>query len=432
MRVFFVSNDLIAGNLALLLKKEGHEVKLFIDDKDRRQNFTNIIPKINSLREGIDWVGKDGLIIFDDVGYGKKQDQLRKKGYLVVGGCELGDKLELDREFGQKIFAEYGLKTVVLKDFDNLDDAAVYIKTNPAPWVIKKNFGSSKFISYVGQLEDGRDSLDLVKAYLNDKTLSGIKISLHERVEGVEIGIGRFFNGKNWVGPIEFNCEYTRFLPGDIGPITSEMGTVAWYSQDEKNKLYQETLLKMEPYLKQINFKGDFALNCITNETGAYILEATSRFGSPIVHLQSEIHQSPWGELLLAIAKGEAYDFKWKSGYGLVLAITTPPFPYQKKLKENYSYGINIHFKDITEEDMTHIHFEEVSRRMNNDKQLYISDKRGYILYVTAVDSSIADAQNKLYSIARKIIIPKMIYRNDIGTSFDTTNKKLLQTWGYL
>ncbi|MDP2692946.1 MAG: hypothetical protein Q8O88_04875, partial [bacterium] len=117
MKILFISKDLIAGNLAYLLKKEGHDVRLFIDEKGRKYNFTNLVHKVQTIKEGVAWVGKDGLIIFDDVGYGKMQDRLRDKGYLVVGGSELGDKLELDREFGQKIFAEHGLKTVPLKDF---------------------------------------------------------------------------------------------------------------------------------------------------------------------------------------------------------------------------------------------------------------------------------------------------------------------------
>ena len=432
MKILFISKDLIAGNLAYLLKKEGHDVRLFINEKGRRGNFTNLVHKINTIKAGISWVGKEGLIVFDDVGYGKMQDRLRSQGYLVVGGSELGDKLELNREFGQKIFAEHGLKTVPLKDFEDLDEAAVYIKNNPAPWVIKKNPGSTKFISYVSRLKNGQDTLDLIKTYLNDKTISGVKISLQKRVDGVEIGVGRFFNGNNWVGPIEFNIEYTRFMPGDIGPITSEMGTLAWYSDDEHNKLYQETIAKLEPYLRKINFRGDFELNCMVNESGAYILEATSRFGSPIVHLQSEIHESPWGEFLLALAKGENYNLKWRKGYGIVLCLTTPPFPYPKKSKNNYSYGINVHFNGINDNNMNHIHFEEISIRTSDHEQLYISDRRGYILYVTGMGNSVPEAQEKVLNLANKIIIPKVLYRNDIGSSFVDKNEGLLKKWGYL
>jgi len=432
MKVLFISKDLIAGNLALLLKKEGHEVKLYIEDQERRENLNNIVAKTGGWRKELDWVGKDGLVVFDDVGHGNTQDQLRRDGYMVVGGSELAEKLELDREFGQKIFSEYGLKTVILKNFESIDDAIFYVQSNPATWVIKKNSGASKFMSYVGELEDGRDVIDLLKNYSGNKITDNLKISLQKRIYGVEIGVGRYFNGNNWVGPIEFNVEYTKFFPGDIGPITSEMGTLAWYSDNEDNKLYRETIEKLEPYLRKINFRGDFELNCIVNETGAYILEATPRFGSPMIHLQSEIHESPWGEFLYAIAKGESYNLKWKKGYGIVVAITVPPFPYFKESEEGHAYGINVHFSNIDDSDTEHIHFEEVAKRTEDSEQLYISDKRGYILYVTGIDTEIPKAQKKVYEIIKKIHIPKMIYRNDIGQSFLNESEKKLKAWGYL
>jgi phosphoribosylamine---glycine ligase len=302
MKILFISNECIAGNLAILLKKEGHEVKLFIKNKHDRQNFDNLVEKTNSWKKELNWVGKEGLIIFDDVGYGKIQDSLRKNGYKVFGGCELGDKLEKDREFGQKIFKEYGLKTVELKDFNDIEDAVVFIKNNPKKWVIKSNDHCSKFLTYIGEYECGKDSISVLKNYFNNKHIDREKITLHERIEGVEMGVGRYFNGSDWVGPIEINFEHTKMFPDDVGPVTSEMGTLAWYDDDEKNKIFIEVLNKIKPYLQKINFRGDFEINCIINEKGCFPIEATARLGTPIVHLQSELNISPWAEFIYAIA----------------------------------------------------------------------------------------------------------------------------------
>ena len=413
---------------------------MHVSEKKRRNNFDNLVTKTKNWKKEISWVGKDGLIIFDDVGWGKEQDKLRKKGYLVVGGCEMADKLEMDREFGQKIFKKYGLNTVPLVDFDDIEDAILHVRKNKNAWVIKRNDGMSKFMSYVGAFEDGRDVENLLMNYLQNKHLKKDKITLHERVVGIEMGVGRYFNGHDWVGPIEINFEHIKFMPGDIGPATSEMGTLAWYENDEKNKLFQETLEKMKPYLKEINFKGDFALNCIINENGPYVLEATSRFGSPIIHLQSDIQDLKWFDFLLAIAKGEKYNLEWKKGYGIVLGLMVPPFPYSKNLKESLFFGVNIYFKDFSEADFKHVHFEEVSKRIcPKGKELsienglyYISDNRGYILYVTAVENTLERAQSEVYRLAKNIIIPKVIYRNDIGDNFKLEHEKTLKKWGYI
>src|SRR3989344_3936686 len=135
MRVLFISNDLIAGNLAYLLTKEGHDVKLYIDEKGRRGNFRNLVKQTKNWKKDLSWVGKDGLIIFDDVGYGQEQEQLRSSGYNVFGGSTSGDRLEFDRDFAQGIFAEYGLKIMPIKTYNTVQAALVYVENNPKAWV---------------------------------------------------------------------------------------------------------------------------------------------------------------------------------------------------------------------------------------------------------------------------------------------------------
>lgn len=432
MNILFISNDLIGGNLANILKKEGHNVKLFIEDSGRHENFSNIVTKTYNWKKELSWVGKDGMIVFDDVGYGEIQDDLRKQGYTVFGGNKAGDRLEQDRAFGQKIFKKYGLKTVPLKDFNNIKNAIAFVKKNRQAWVIKQNnHHYSKVLNYVGEFDDGRDVIGMLDNYYHNKKASTEKISLHQRIRGVEIGVGRYFNGENWVGPIEFNIEYPRFFPGDIGPMTSEMGTVAWYSNDENNKLYKDTILKLEPYLKKINYRGDFEINFIVNETGAYPLEATTRMGSPIIHLHSELNISPWGEFLYAIAKGENYNLKWKKGFGMVVLIAVPPFPYTEKSQKNLLYGSYIYLDNLKEQDLEHVHFEEVSYNPTK-KRYYISDTRGYILYVTDVKANLKKTQESVYGMIKNIYIPKMFYRSDIGDNFLKENKAKLKKWGYL
>lgn len=432
MNILFVSNECIAGNLAVLLKKEGHNVKLHIKNCHDRQNFDNLVEKTKSWKKELSWVGKDGLIIFDDVGFGKIQDSLRKKGYQVFGGSALADKLELDREFGQKIFREYGLQTVDLKDFYDIEDAINYIKSNPKKWVIKSNDHNHKFLTYIGEYECGKDVISVLKNYFNNKHVYREKITLHERIEGVEMGVGRYFNGQDWVGPIEINFEHPKMFPDNAGPVTSEMGTLAWYDEDEKNKLFVQVLNKLKPYLQKINFRGDFEINCIVNEKGIFPLEVTARMGTPIVHLHSELHLSPWGEFLYAIASGQSYNLKYRKGYGIVNLIATPPFPYGKKHSKETLYGINIYLDRLSEDEMSSLHFEGVSMRVGKDYgQYFISGSDGYIAYSTAVASTVEKARRKCLDIIKKITIPKAFYRNDIGRDFEL-KIPLLKKWGYI
>jgi phosphoribosylamine--glycine ligase len=433
MNILFVSNDLIAGNLAYLMTQEGHSVKIFIQDKDRRKNFGNLVEKTTNWRKELTWVGKNGLIVFDDVGFGKDQKELRKAGYAVAGGSELGDKLENDRQYADKIFSDYGIKTMPLKDFSGIDQAITFLKKNKGPWVIKQNGHASKSFNCVGLFPDNCDTINVLENYKKNNKKDLPVVTLQKKIIGVEIGVGRYFNGHDWTGPIELNIEYKRFFPGDLGPNTGEMGTVAWYDNNEKNKLFQETIAKLKPYLQKIDFRGDFEINFIINKDGAWPLEPTPRFGSPIVHLQSELNNSPWAKFLNAVARGQNYKMNWKRGYGLVLLLAVPPLPYAVKIPGVSSEGINIIFDKEVKNKMEHIHFEEVSsqNKKSSDSQLYISDSRGFVIYVTEVGKTIEEVREKVYGIAQHIHVPKMFYRQDIGLSFANDGINQLKKFGY-
>ncbi|MFA6305071.1 MAG: hypothetical protein WCV73_00680 [Patescibacteria group bacterium] len=432
MRVLFISGELIAGDIAYRLKQEGCDVKLFIEDKSRKDCFDGMVKKTNDWQKELKWVGKKGLIIFDDVGYGKIQDYLRKDGYKVMGGCEIGDKMERDREFGQKIFKSLDINTLETFNFQDINIAINFVKKHRCKWVIKQN-GHISALNYIGKSDDANDVLSTLKTY--EKYLSkNVSISLQRKVEGVEIGIARYFNGFDWIGPIEFNIEHKAFMNHDIGPSTAEMGTVMWYNNDNKNKLFQETLEKFKPLLQKINFRGDIDINFIINGNKVYPLEITSRLGSPSTHLQTEIHSSGWKDFFYAVANGDKYNLNYRRGYGVVVSIAIPPFPYKGISSEYYLKGTNILFKDkLTSGEWKKIHFEEVSlSKSKNTSNYYISGANGYILYVTGFGKSITSARNDAYSLVDKIIIPKMMFRTDIGLKFMERDKKLLKKWGWI
>lgn len=432
MKILFVSNDLIAGNVAYLLAKAGHDVKLHIEDEDRRDNLHGMVNKTEDWKSELKWVGKKGLIIFDDVGHGIVQDALRKDGYNVFGSSAEGDMLERNRVFGQEKFAEYGMTIVPIKNFPNADAAIRFVKKNPGAWVIKQNSTSDKGLNYVGLFDDGRDVLDVLRNYKANNSHGSAVLTLQKRIIGVEIAVTRCFNGTDWVGPMLINIEHKKFLAGDVGPTTSEMGTIGWYEEDENNRLFAETLGKLKPYLQEINYRGIIDINCIVNEEGAFPIEATCRAGSPIIHLQTELNLSPWADLMLATAKGQPFKLKVKPGVGIVIVVAIPPFPFAKKIRQHSQFGTCIYFDDkMTEKEKTHVHFEEVSWDKRR-KCHYISDRRGYILYVTETGKTVEEAQKKAYKIIKKILIPKMMYRNDIGQRFVGTTKKQLKRWGFI
>jgi phosphoribosylamine---glycine ligase len=436
MRILFVSSDASGASLCYRLHKEGNEVRFYISSKDKyiQRTLDGMVKKIHNFDEGIRWVGKKGLIVFDYTGYGKTQDKLRKDGYSVIGGSEFGDKLEDSRQYGQKIFSVCGMKIIPSVSFKNASSAIKFLKDNKGPWVLKQNGPANKSLNYVSKFKDNRDILSLLSNYSRLKYFSRESdcFDLQKKIEGIEIGVGRYFNGKDWVGPIELDIEHKDLFNDDLGPKTFEMGTLIWYSNDEKNLLFLSTLAKLKPYLQKINFRGDININCIVNETVAYPLEATARFGYPAIQLHMEIQQSPWAKFLKALADGENYNLKWEKGYGIVVLIATPPFPYHRPRYKHFSpEGITIHFKDeLLKQDLNHIHFEGVMKKKNGE--FCICDNIGYALHVSGMDKTVAKTRDKVYSIIQNIVIPKMYYRTDIGLKFIKEDERKLREWGWI
>lgn len=433
MRVLFVSGELIAGDLAYRLQEEGCDVRLYIEDKSRKDCFEGIIPKTKDWEKELDWVGKDGLIVFDDVGYGEKQDALRAKGYLVVGGSKGGDKLEKERDYCQKIFSVCGINPIETYDFKSAESALEFLKKEPnkKAWVLKQN-GHNSIINYVGEMEDGSDILSLLESY-QGKFQSKLPLTLQKRVWGIEIGVARYFNGKDWVGPIEINVEHKRLCEGDIGPLTGEMGTIIWYEENSRNRLFQQTLAKLKPYLQRANFIGDIDINCIVNKDKIFPLEVTARFGCPSTQLQDALNITTWSDFLLALAKGKNLKLKFKKGYGIVVSLAIPPFP--TKMKDSfYIRNTELKFKKrIFKKEFQRIHFEEISCKMTSRGKKYcVAGSNGYIAYVTAVGKTIPEARKKAYKTINKLVLPRLFYRSDIGVKFHRKDLKQLKLWGWL
>lgn len=420
--------DLGQISLACKIAREGNEVRVFEKEKYWKGRIKRLGVEFffEKFEDQVKWVGKDGLIIFDYVGDGKLQDRLRADGYSVFGGCEQGEKMEIERQYGQKIFSVCGMKIKNTINFNIIEDAIKFVEKNPRKWVVKQNGNMDKGFNYVGQMDNARDVISILKSYRKIFKKTKIHIDLQERADGIEIAAGGFFNGKQWVGPICINIEHKNLFTGNLGPKTHEMGNLMWYEKNKKNKLFSETLKKVESYLKKIDFRGYFDINCIVEDEVIYPLEATTRLGQPTVQAQNAIHVSPWGEMMKAIADGKEFDLKYRKGFATVAFLGTPPYPYKSKLVCNSPKGLEVFVKEkISNEEFNNIHWEEVS--FERGGRMVICGNTGYVAHVAGFGKTVEKARENMYRLIDKIVVPKVFYRTDIGVDFIEKGKNILK-----
>lgn len=423
MNFLFVSYDGLIGDLAWNVIKEGHDVKYAIKNPDDREVGSGFVPMVDDWRPEVDWAD---VIVFDDVlGMGTEAQKLRQAGKHVVGGTPYTDMLEDDRSFGQEELKKHGISIIPYKHFESFDDAIEFVRANPARYVIKPSGEAQnlKGLLFIGEEDDGSDVLQVLEDYQQAWSNKIPAFQLQRRVEGVEVAVGAFFNGKEFAYPININFEHKKLFPGDLGPSTGEMGTAMFWSGP--NRIFNQTLKKLEGRLAEEGYVGYIDLNCIVSGNNIYPLEFTARFGYPTIFIQEEGMVTPIGEFLYGLASGTKKTFKTRSGFQIGVRIVVPPFPFtDPETFEVKSKDTVIHFRKGKEG----VHFEDV-KLVNNE--WVITGSSGVILVVVGMGQTMKQAQRQAYSRIRNLIIPHMYYRVDIGDRWLEDSDKL-HSWGYL
>lgn len=222
-KFLFVSDVGLIGDLAYNVKTEGNQVRYFIRSKTDKDISDGFVEKTDDWESLKDWAD---VIVFDDMGFGAVAERLRKEGKAVVGGTAASDRLEIDRDFGQEHLKKAGLQTVPSWDFSTFDDADKFVKENPGRYVVKPSGKAQeeKVLSFVGQEEDGLDIVAILEHYKKAWSSKIKSFQIQKYVFGVEVAIGAFFNGQDFILPACINFEHKRMFNEEIGPSTGEMG----------------------------------------------------------------------------------------------------------------------------------------------------------------------------------------------------------------
>jgi phosphoribosylamine--glycine ligase len=414
MRFLGIGDYCDLAALYLRLIEEGHEVKISAANPLCRGTLAGMVEQTPDWQGELDWIasaGADGIILFENVAQdrGARQDELRRRGFKVIGGSAYGDRLENDRAYAQQVLDAAGLSIARSWEFTARPAALDFLEKHPGRYVLKFNGPDAAVDNYVGRLPDGRDVGAFLRRLANPASLAASFV-LMEHVEGVEMGVGAYFDGSKFLQPACLDWEHKRFFPGDLGELTGEMGTVVTY--ERSRTFFERTLGRLEPLLRDNGHCGYVNLNTIVNEAGIWPLELTCRFGYPGFAILTPLQKTPWGELLGAMTCGSSSAFEAHPGFCVGIVLTCPPFPYPRSQVPE-PVGLPVLFEGkLSVDDRRNLHYCELGLEAG---ELVTSGIYGWAMVVTGVGASIALAQRRANALADRVLIPNVRYRRDIG-----------------
>jgi phosphoribosylamine-glycine ligase len=405
-KVLILSKQANGVPIALRLADEGHNVDMYIQDKQYAGTLAGyknpkVVTKI-ALRDAYD------LYIADMVGLGTTCDDLVRAGKLVVGGGVFNDKLELDREYGAKVITK--LTDVAEPDSTKITTKEQLIKTlenSAVPKVIKPLGNKPVSLTLVSE-DDANRSLLSTALKWGDKLVPCV---LQDVIRGTEISTEGWFNGERFILPFNHTFERKRLMEGDKGPNTGCMGNVVYMSKGDR--LTDMVLKPLEPLLRKVKYCGPIDVNCILKGSKAYFLEFTARLGYDAIQTLAELLRIPLYDFLYHIATRQGDIEEYYNEPAIGVRLTLPPYPTIKGAEEAVAKWKGIQVLDLEEGARRHTWLMDVIKS-NDIEQAGGID--GVVGCVTARGVTIRECQRRVYRTVNNIVINKDVqYREDIG-----------------
>jgi phosphoribosylamine--glycine ligase len=341
-------------------------------------------------------------------------DALESAGIRAFGPRKNAAIIEGSKAFSKELMKRYRIPTAKYEVFDNSEHAIEYLRHQSYPAVIKADgLALGKGVIIAQGFDQAHEA---VNSIMNDRVFgeSGKKIVIEEFLEGTEVSILAFTDGKT-VKPMVSSQDHKRVFDDDKGLNTGGMGAFAPSKiyTPELEKVCMESIIK--PTIEAMNkenrpFKGILYFGLIITREGPKVIEYNCRFGDPETQVVLPLLENDIVEIFNAIIdeKLDSIDIKWKKGACVCVVMASGGYP------QKYETGYEINGMDEAEHDPNIIIFHAGTKRENN--KFYTAG--GRVIGVTALESTMEAAISKAYNGVEKISFKDMHYRKDIGKKY--------------
>jgi phosphoribosylamine---glycine ligase len=413
-------------DLALRAQNSDHKIRYWMHDSN--SIGIGLIDRVNEWKPSMNWA--DLIILSGNCDYPPSFSEHFGRGYPIFGTNPKAAELELDRAKGQEILKRYGIPTLPYTVVSSAAKGIEFLVKNNQPYCIKP-WGGATDKSTTCVPSTVEDAIFTLQKWDREGLVKG-ELMLQEMIEGIEIGVSRFFGPSGWSLPIEESFEFKKFLNDDLGGNTGEMGTVIRHVRS--SRLFDLLLEPLSDYLHLCHFVGDCSVNAIIDANGQpWPLEFTVRLGWPDFCIRQEVIQRDPVEWMAALLQGEdSLEVSSETALGIVMAHGD--FPKERDHPDKWS-GFPITVEDGQEQ---HVHWQQV---MDDEIPVVVGKhlkmSRGmvsagqYVCVVSGCGPSVIAAHMAANAAAEAVKWPSNILRRtDIGKRLKN-QLPVLQSFGF-
>ena len=336
-------------------------------------------------------------------------DDVRAAGILCFGPSKAAAQLEGSKSFTKQICDEAGIPTAAYGRFDNEPEALTYLHEQGAPIVIKADgLAAGKGVTVAMNMQDAADAVR--DCFSGAFGASGSSVVIEEYLTGEEASVFALCDGENIV-MLASAQDHKRVWDGDRGPNTGGMGAYspAPVMTDEmmartRTEIIEPTVRRMKE--RGTPFTGVLYAGIMVTDTGPKLIEYNVRFGDPECQVLMMRLKSDIVDLLEATARGNLQDItpEWRDEVALTVVLATRGYPVSAVK------GSVIKGAEGQDTDTIRVFHAGTAR---NGRHLVANG--GRVLNITALGSSVAEAQSRAYAAVDKVDWPEGFCRRDIG-----------------
>lgn len=372
--------------LAHRLASEGHQIAVYGSQVDLSGHsgifdvVDHVWPSVKSSR----------FVVADTPQWSNISKRMEFFNRTVIGDHPITSMANTDHYLKHDLFRRAGMPIPETKVFDDISMTYDELLNNPKIRVTIRYDDVTMKCEY-------RDWI----SWAVTKLPMGKKVLFQEPVQGMDVTLTGWYDGFQWLDAF-----------GISPTLNSEIYKYSMIrSISQNSKLIEETILKLEPFLKKIEYHGPVNLNVTINKAGSKVTDVYFGLTYPLSYTLLDFVKGDLGAFFHGVAQHSNYAVKRTQGF--VAAV-------QSKSVGDETLGVPI--IGINEERLKHTVFHHVSK-LDND--YVIARERDVVLTATAFGNGPEEAVERVYNTAENLRFPERHFDSTLLGAVKPTFEKL-------